>query len=289
MDDFGGQGLPPDHPQLLDRLALELIESGWDVKSMVKLIVSSKTYRQSSGVRNNRGSEGQGVLSELESMDPENRLFARQSHYRLPAELVRDAVLSISGLLVDEYGGASVKPYQPAGYYRHLNFPERKYKQHNDRRQWRRGVYVHWQRQFLHPMLKAFDAPRREECTAERPRSNTPTAAMALLNDPRFVEAARVFAEQILRIDDQSRTDTAGLEYAFRKAVSRSPDPEELHTLTLLLESHRRQYAKTPGAARELIAIGQAPVARDLDPVQLAAWTSVTRTILNLNETITRN
>ncbi len=289
MDDFGGQGLPPDHPQLLDRLALELIESGWDVKSMVKLIVSSKAYRQSSGVRNNRGSEGQGVLSELESMDPENRLFARQSHYRLPAELVRDAILSISGLLVDEYGGASVKPYQPTGYYRHLNFPKRKYKQHNDRRQWRRGVYVHWQRQFLHPMLKAFDAPRREECTAERPRSNTPTAAMALLNDPSFVEAARVFAEQIIRIDDQSRTDRAGLEYAFRKAVSRSPDPEELHTLTLLLESHRRQYAKTPGAARELIAIGNAPVARDLDPVQLAAWTSVTRTILNLNETITRN
>ncbi len=132
------------------------------------------------------------------SRDPHNRLYARQSRFRLPAEMVRDNALAVSGLLVDERGGASVRPYQPAGYYRHLNFPQRTYEHHTDERQWRRGVYVHWQRQFLHPMLKAFDAPSREECTAQRPRSNTPLAALVLLNDPTFVEAARAFAAETL-------------------------------------------------------------------------------------------
>ncbi|MEK6233941.1 MAG: DUF1549 and DUF1553 domain-containing protein, partial [Planctomycetales bacterium] len=183
LDDFGGQGEPPAHPELLDALAMEFQENDWDVKQLVKRIVMSRAYRQSS----------------LESKamrvrDPGNRLFVRQSRFRLSAESVRDAALSVSGLLVLDYGGASVKPYQPANYYRHLNFPTRKYSHHTDQRQWRRGVYMHWQRQFLHPMLRAMDAPSREECTAVRPRSNTPLAALTLLNDPTFVEAARAFA-----------------------------------------------------------------------------------------------
>ncbi|NNM30049.1 MAG: DUF1549 domain-containing protein, partial [Akkermansiaceae bacterium] len=181
LGDFGGQGEAPVHPGLLDNLAVEFHESGWDVKHLVKLMVTSRAYRQSSL-----------APPEMRERDPHNQLVARQSRFRLPAEMMRDNALAIAGLLVNEHGGKSVKPYQPAGYYRHLNFPPRKYAADTGAGQWRRGVYVHWQRQFLHPMLRAFDAPTREECTAERPRSNTPVAAMVLLNDPTFLEAARV-------------------------------------------------------------------------------------------------
>lgn len=276
LDDFGGQGKPPVHPQLLDNLAREFVDSGWNVKHMLKLIVMSRTYRQSS-----RASE-----TLLES-DPYNHLFARQSRYRLPAEAVRDNALAISGLLVREIGGASVRPYQPEGYYRHLNFPKRSYQHHADRRQWRRGLYMHWQRQFLHPMLRVLDAPSREECTAQRPRSNTPLAALTLLNDPTFVEAARVFAERIMRHGGAGPDDR--LDYAMRRAVSRVPDAFERQALERLLDGSRDEYQAQPQAARELIATGQAAVAEDLDPVELAAWTTVARAILNLNETITRN
>ncbi len=147
------------------------------------------------------------------SVDPNNRLYAGQAAYRLPVEMVRGNALAISGLLVQQIGGASVKPYRPVGYYRHLNFPERTYEQDNDERQWRRGVYVHRQRQFLHPMLKAFDAPSREECTAQRAQSNTPMAALVLLNDPTFVEAARAFATRSL--DSGSKTDDERPGWAF--------------------------------------------------------------------------
>jgi hypothetical protein len=276
LDDFGGQGEPPIHPELLDNLAVEFVESGWDVKQMVKLLVMSRAYRQRSS-----------VSDALQKRDPYNRLVARQSRWRLPAEMVRDNALTISGLIVLDYGGASVRPYQPAGYYRHLNFPTRKYEHHADRRQWRRGVYVHWQRQFLHPMLRAFDAPGREECTAQRPQSNTPLAALTLLNDPTFVEAARAFAARIL--NEGSPDDTACLQHAFRQAVSRSPDQLEMEALRSLLASSRQHYQADPHAALELMANGIAPVPTDLDPVELAAWTTVGRAILNLNETITRN
>ncbi|HBU37010.1 MAG TPA: hypothetical protein DEB70_04305, partial [Planctomycetaceae bacterium] len=172
-DDFGGQGEPPDYPKLLDRLALEFFDSGWDVRHLIRCIVTSNAYRMSSD-----------TTDEDIIRDPENRLLARQGRWRYHAEGVRDAALSISGLLEEKLGGASVHPYQPAGYYRHLNFPKRTYSQDNDQRQWRRGLYVHWQRMFLHPQLAAFDAPNREECTAVRMRSNTPKAALVLLNDP---------------------------------------------------------------------------------------------------------
>jgi len=276
LDDFGGQGEAPVHPELLDNLAIEFLHSGWDIKHMMRLIVTSRTYRQSSLTKPRH-----------RSIDPENRLYARQSRWRLPAEFVRDNALAISGLLVRELGGASVKPYQPAGYYRHLNFPKRKYKPHLDDRQWRRGVYMHWQRQFLHPMLKAFDAPRREECTAQRPRSNTPLAAMTLLNDPTFIEAARVFAAGILR--EGGETTDARLNEAFRRAVSRKPDDYERKLLLRLLKSQRRYYTSNPQAAEKLLQTGIAPVTEDLDHGELAAWTALARAVLNLNETMTRN
>jgi mono/diheme cytochrome c family protein len=276
LDDFGGQGSPPVHPELLDNLAVEFVESGWDVKHIVKLMVLSRAYRQSSL-----------EPPDLRERDPENQFFARQSRFRLPAETIRDNALEISGLLVRDVGRASVHPYQPAGYYKHLNFPAREYKHDTDTGQWRRGVYVHWQRTYLHPMLKAFDAPSREECTAQRPRSNTPLAALVLLNDPSFIESARTLAERTLA--SGGPTDEARLDHAFRRAVSRRPDDFERATLVKLLASNRDQYHAARDAAEKLIHTGQAPVLPNIDDAELAAWTAVCRAILNLNETITRN
>ena len=277
LTDFGGQGEPPSHPELLDNLAIEFVESGWNIRHMLKLIAMSRTYRQSSFVG-----------EELRTADPENRLFSRQSRFRLPAEAVRDNALFVSGLLVQKVGGPSVKPYQPAGYYRHLNFPTRKYAQHNDDRQWRRGLYVHWQRQFLHPMLKAFDAPRREECTAQRPRSNTPLASLTLLNDPTFVEAARAFAERIFRTETAT-TDSERLDAAFMLAVSRKPDAFERSVLSTLLIESRKQYQGHEKAARNFISAGIAPTPYGFEVTEHAAWTAVARAILTLGETTTRN
>ncbi len=276
LDDFGGQGELPVHPELLDRLALDFYESGWDVKHLLKTIVMSRTYRQSSV-----------STPELRKRDPLNRLYACQSRPRLQAEMIRDTALAVSGLLVHELGGPSVKPYQPVGYYSHLNFPVRKYHQHSDARQWRRGLYVHWQRQFLHPMLKAFDAPSREECTAQRSVSNTPTAALAMLNDPTFVEAARVFAVRTLH--EGGQTDVQRIVWAFRQAVSRHPQEAEQAVLAELLATHRAYFQAHPKEAQKITSIGLTQAPRDIGSAELAAWTSVSRAILNLNETITRN
>jgi hypothetical protein len=276
LDDFGGQGEAPSHPELLDALACELVESGWDLKQMIKLLVTSRTYRQSSQ-----------ETPSLHDQDPLNRLLARQACFRYPAEAVRDTALSIGGLLVDVQGGPSVRPYQPAGYYRHLNFPEREYQPDKDERQWRRAVYTHWQRQYLHPMLKAFDAPSREECTAQRPRSNTPIAALVLLHDPTFIEAARAFATRILR--DGGDTTDERLTFAFRQALGRSPDKEEQQALATLLSTSEEQYAAAPDEAERLLAVGLTPVPVDVKHEQLASWTIVARAILNMSETLTRN
>ncbi len=276
LDDLGGQGGPPHYPELLDQLAIKFYEDQWDIKKMVKFIVMSRAYRQSSL-----------ETPDQRKRDPFNQLLNRQARFRLPAEMIRDNALSISGLLVNKIGGPSVKPYQPAGYYRHLNFPKRKYVSHTDERQWRRGLYVHWQRQFLHPMLKAFDAPSREECTAQRPKSNTPVAAMTLLNDPTFVEAARSFAEDVLQNGGQS--DTEKIKYAFSKATSRDPEKMESSVLKTLLNSNRRAYQTHPQQAVPLTEFGLATSKQIQNNVELASWIAVTRTILNLNEVVTRN
>ena len=276
LDDIGSQGEYPSHPELLDALAQEFIDSGWNIKHMVRLILTSETYQQSSLPR-----------PELAETDPFNRLLARQSRYRLDAELIRDNALAVSGLLVDEIGGRSVKPYQPAGLLRHLNFPRRTYKQDTGDEQYRRGVYTHWQRQFLHPAMKSFDAPAREECTAERPRSNTPLAALVLLNDPSYVEAARVFAEQLLARD--MTTDEERITAAIQHAMSRVPNDQELKILTSLVQQQRDHYQSNPDAAKELISVGLAPVNDAIDPIETAALLSATRAIMNMHEFITRN
>ncbi|HUY35573.1 MAG TPA: PSD1 and planctomycete cytochrome C domain-containing protein [Pirellulales bacterium] len=275
LEDFGTQGAWPTHPRLLDWLAVEFIESGWDVKHMLRLMVTSNTYRQVSD-----------APSGTRERDPSNQWFARQARFRLDAEMVRDNALAIAGLLSEKVGGPSVKPYQPAGYWAHLNFPIREWENDHGESQYRRGLYTYWQRTFLHPSLLAFDAPSREECTAERPRSNTPLQALVLLNDPTYVEAARVFAAKILREAAASPAERAAL--ALRQALGREAKPDEVAILVGLYEKHARQYAAAPAAAGELLQVGEAKPPTDAAATELAAWTSVARAILNLHETITR-
>lgn len=276
LGDFGGQGEPPVHPELLDALAIDFYEHGWDIKRMVKQMVMTSAYQQSSE-----------ATAEARQRDPYNRLYTHQSRHRLPAEMVRDNALAVSGLLNLKYGGRSVKPYQPTGYYRNLNFPQRTYHADENEQQWRRGVYVHWQRQFLHPSLKAFDAPSREECTAQRPTSNTPLAALVLLNDPTYVEAAREFATRILTEADT--TDQSRFDKAYELALSRQPDAAERKVLSQILKQNREVYRQDSAAAAMLLAIGIKPNDDALELAELAAWTQVARVIFNLDEFITRN
>ncbi len=274
-EDFGSQGSPPSHPELLDWLAVEFIDSGWDVKHLVKLLVSSATYRQSS------------VASpEPRQADPDNRWLARQGRSRLDAEFVRDNALAISGLLSPKIGGPSVKPYQPAGYWAYLNFPMREWTNDRGENQYRRGLYTFWQRTFLHPSLKALDAPTREECMAVRTRSNTPLQSLVMLNDPTYVEAARAFAARIMK--EAGSTVEDRIQWAFHQALSRSAKPQEIKLLVDLFAKHREQYAADKSAAKQLLGVGDAPLPGDFDVAELAAWTSVARVILNLHETITR-
>ena len=278
LADFGGQGEPPTHPELLDALALELVDHDWKLKHLIREIVLSRTYRQSS-----RASAKQLAK------DPDNRMFARQSRFRLPAEMIRDNALAVSGLLVHELGGSSIRPYQPAGYYRHLNFPKRIYKSSTDQNQWRRGVYVHWQRQFLHPMLRAFDAPSREECIVQRTRSNTPLAALTLLNDPTFIEAARSLAVRV--ITDGGNSDPSRLRHAFRLTLSREATPFESDTLLKLLNQSRKRYRDDKQTVDQATQVGLARLkpGQDVEATEVAAWTVISRVLLNLSEIMTRN
>ena len=276
LDDIGSQGEWPSHPELLDWLAVEFMESGWDIKHMVKLIVSSQAYRQSSLETN-----------QLRDIDPENRLIARQSSFRLDAEFIRDNALSVSGLLFNQIGGPSVKPYQPSGYWENLNFPKRTYKADTGPNQYRRGVYTHWQRQFLHPALIAFDAPSREECTANRPRSNTPLAALVMLNDPSQVESARALAQKVLTTKKLTN-DNERIQFMMMKVLSRNPLVEEINALSSLLKKHQEKYLDDPETSKELVGVGNLETPKELKPEVLAPWVSVGRAILNLHETITR-
>jgi hypothetical protein len=276
LDDFGSQGSPPTHPQLLDWLALEFQRSGWNVKHMLTLMVTSNAYQQSAT-----------ASKDTRERDPGNLWLARQNRYRIDAEFVRDNALFVAGMLSPAVGGPSVKPSQPAGYWAFLNFPVRDWQKDSDEKQYRRGLYTYWCRSFLHPALLAFDAPSREECTVDRPRSSTPLQALVLLNDPNFVEAARVFALRVLR--DGGKSDADKLSFAYQLAVSRSPKPAELEILNRLLAKHRKEFTADKAAAQKLLTVGDWPMPKDVNPTELAAWSSVTRVILNLHETMTRN
>jgi hypothetical protein len=209
-----------------------------------------------------------------------------QSPRRLEAEFVRDNALAVAGLLDSEIGGPSAHPYQPADYYANLQFPDRDYIADRDDRQYRRGLYMHWQRTFLQPMLANFDAPSREECTATRTVANTPQQALTLLNDPTFVEAARVLAQSLLTAPVGS--DEERIDALYRRALARPARAAERKSLAAFLDTMRRTYQDSPEDARKLLHVGFAPVAAVASEPELAAWTSVCRVVLNLNETITR-
>lgn len=274
-DDLGSQGEWPSHPELLDWLASRLIDSQWDIKKMVRLMVTSRTYRQSSN-----------VSPEQWQRDLDNRLFARQNRYRLDAEMLRDNAMASSGLLVRTIGGKSVFPYQPPGYWAYLNFPQREWQNSTGEGLYRRGLYTHWQRQYLHPSLVTFDAPSREECTADRPRSNTPLQSLVLLNDPTYVEAARVLAQQLLK---EAGTDLdARLTWLFNRVLQRSVRPEERDILNAFIEKTKIEYEQNPADAEALLKVGQYSVPAEINPKELAVWTNVCRVVFNLSETITR-
>lgn len=282
LGDFGAQGSWPTHPVLLDRLSKEFQNSGWNIRKMIRLIVLSKTYQQNSDLN-----------QEKFQKDPNNNLYWRQSPRRVRAETVRDIALASCDLLDKTIGGPSVKPHQPAGYYAHLNFPKRKYQPDVGTALYRRGLYIHWQRQFLHPMLKAFDAPSREECTAERTISNTPSAALVLLNDPTFLEAAKNLATNIL-IDqaNSKKSNRESLQLAFQRILSRKPSNEELKTLLEILSKEIVVYKSKPKLAEKFLSTIHAGQVQEMDNLgisahHLAGWTQVIRILLNLDETIT--
>jgi hypothetical protein len=276
LEDLGSQGEWPTHPELLDWLAVEFMESGWDMKHVVRTLVTSAAYRQTSV----------GAPALLEK-DPYNRLYARQTRMRLDAEGVRDNALFVSGLLSPTMGGPSAHPYQPAGYWAYLNFPPREWDDSLGDEQYRRGLYTWWQRAFPHPSLVAFDAPSREECVADRVRSNVPQQALVLLNDPTYVEAARVLAGRVLR--EGGATFDARLRFAFARALQRAPSAEESRVLRSLWQKGRAEFARDPAAAGKLLSVGLAPPPKGASPADLAAWTQVARAILNLPELITRS
>ena len=282
LDDLGTQGEAPVNLKLLDQLACEFIDSGWSFKHMVRAIVLSRTYRQSS----------QADASAM-SLDPLNRWTARQSPFRMDAEFVRDYALEHAGLLATSIGGRSAKPYQPDGYWDSLNFPTRTYTPDASDQQYRRGLYTWWQRTFLHPSLMAFDAPSREECCAERNRSNLPQQALVLLNDPTYVEAARGLAHRTLT-NRSALTDPERLEWMFTQVLCRRPSRSEQDALLELLDKQRVNYRANPESALRLgqtglFQPGQSQPGQSIDPIESAAWTHPARVLLNLHETITRN
>jgi hypothetical protein len=276
VHDFGSQGEGPSHPELLDWLARRFVESGWDVKAMLRLLVTSATYRQTSV-----------PAPELLQRDPANRLLARGPRFRLPAEMIRDQALAVAGLLVDRPGGPPVKPYQPPGLWEAVSYNgELTYQADTGDGLWRRSVYTHWKRTAPPPGLQIFDGPTRETCVLRRPRTNTPMQALLLLNDEQFVEAARVLAATAWSGADP--TDAGRLRAMFRRATSRWPEPEELAALAGLHARQRARFAADPPAAQRLIAVGASGQGRDHDPVTLAALTVAAQVILNLDEVVTR-
>jgi len=278
-EDLGSQGEPPSHPDLLDWLATEFVRSHWDIKAMQRLIVTSATYRQSS-----RASR------ELIERDPENRLLARGPRFRLPAEMVRDNALAISGLLNDKIGGPSVYPYQPKGLWEEMAFGEgysgQSYTQSSGSDLYRRGMYTEWKRTVPPPSLTLFDAPDREKCTARRAVTNTPLQALVLLNDPTYVEASRALAERTLH--NGGKSDRARIDFAFKLATARTPDPQERDVLLSSLREFRSTYRQDQANAGKLLSVGETNADASLGVGELAAWTTLAGMILNLDETITK-
>ncbi|MBT5017195.1 MAG: DUF1553 domain-containing protein, partial [Planctomicrobium sp.] len=267
VEDFGSQGAWPSHPELLDWLAVEFAEGGWDIKKLLKQIAMSATYQQSPR-----------TTAELLHRDPQNRLLARGPRFRLTAEMLRDQALSVSGLLHTHIGGPSVKPYQPSGLWEEIivgaeAYSGGGYKQGEGTDLYRRSVYTYWKRTCPPPALNLFDAPEREFCTVRRSRTNTPLQALVLLNDPTFVEAARVLAERAMKEGGDTLESRAA--FAFRRVTSRAPAAQELEVLLRVYRDQQARFAAAPAQASELITIGESTPDPALPATDLAAWTTI--------------
>jgi len=277
-EDFGSQGEPPSHPQLFDWLAVEFMESGWDVKQLQKLIVMSNTYQQASE-----------ISAEALAKDPENRLFSHGPRFRLDAEMIRDNALAISGLLVKTIGGKSVKPYQPVGLWKAVGYTGSNtvnFKVDSGDALYRRGMYTFWKRTSPPPTMSTFDAPSREQCTVSRARTNTPLQALVLMNDVQYVEAARNLAQRVMT--EGGKTFEDRITFTFRLATSRKPNTNELSILKSIYDSHSKEYQADVEAAKKLISVGESKADPALNVSELATWTMISNLILNLNETITK-
>ncbi|MFM2142557.1 MAG: hypothetical protein RLZZ476_1101 [Verrucomicrobiota bacterium] len=276
-EDFGSQGEPPSHPELLDWLAVTFQESGWDVKKLVKLIVTSETYQQSS-----RHSSDQSDLS--------NQWLSRGPRHRLSAEVIRDQALAASGMLVEKIGGPSVKPYHPPGLYEQVvaqrDNPKATYQQGSGDDLHRRSLYTYWKRSVPHPGMLLFDAPFRETCALRRSRSNTPLQALNLMNDPTYVEAARFLAQRMIK--EGGTSIESRLKHGFHLLLGRKPSQQELQVLAAAVERSIKDFTKDSEAAKQLLTFGEAKTDDKLSPAELAAYTTVASTLINLDETITK-
>lgn len=277
-EDFGVQGEQPSHPDLLDWLATDFVDSGWNIKRCIKQMVMSATYRQSSR-----------VTPEKYAADPDNRLLARGPRFRLDAEIIRDQALAVSGLMNREIGGPSVKPYQPSGLWEPVGFGgsnTAKFVQDSGEKLYRRSMYTFWKRTSPPPSMSTFDAPSRETCQVRRSRTNTPLQALVLMNDVQYVEAARKYAERVMNEGGHSIDDR--LEFAFRTMTSRRPSSQESAALSELYHENLALFQNDPESAQKLLSAGESPRNEHLDQSELAAWTMVTHVLLNLSETVTK-
>lgn len=277
-EDFGSQGSVPSHPELLDWLAVDFRESGWDVKRLQRMIVTSTAYRQSSK-----------LTDALKQTDPRNRLIARGPRYRLDGESIRDLALCASGLLVDRMGGPSVKPYQPEGIWEAVAYTDSntaKFQRDTGEALYRRSLYTFWKRTAPPPSMVTFDAPSRETCTVRRQRTNTPLAALTLMNDEQFVEASRAMGQRL--IQEGGSTPESRIDLAFVLTVGRHPTTEECNVVQGVLNDAIQRYTADPEAATKLIVVGESKPDPAIDPQELAAWTMVSNLLLNLDETVTK-
>ncbi len=274
VDDFGSQGEWPMYQDVLDDLAVKFMDSGWDVKALLKTIVMSATYRQSSK-----------VTPALLERDPENRLLARGPRFRLPPQAIRDQALAISGLLVEKVGGPPVKPYQPPGLWEEVSFGD-SYKTDTGDALYRRSLYTFWKRTVAPPTMVTFDASTRETCIVRANRTNTPMQALDLMNDVTYVEASRKFAERMMK--EGGASPDQRIDYAFRLALARPAKPQEQSVLLDTLSQFKAHYQAKPDAAVKYLSEGNSPRDPKLDPVELAAYTAVASLIFNLDETITK-
>jgi hypothetical protein len=279
LEDFGSQGELPSHPELMDWLATEFTQNNWDVKHMMRLMVTSATYRQSSK-----------SSPEINDRDPQNRLLSHGPRFRLPAEMVRDNALAASGLLTNRIGGPSVRVYQPPNVWEELAFggeySAQTYQQDHGDALYRRSMYIFAKRTAPHPAMITFDAPDREKCTARRLVTNTPLQALVLMNDPTYVESSRALAQRMLL---EGGTDFGSrIKHGFQLTTAREPNAKERQVLRDLAERLEQRFRRDPEAASKLLSVGESPVPAQLDKVELATWTMVANTMLNMDETVTK-